>query len=50
MLSKMWKKIGLIVLIVACLWNIVYKLVNKISFDVAIQEAKQKIEEIKLKK
>ena len=49
MLSKIWKKIGLIILIVACLFNIVFKLVNKISFDGAIQNAKQKIEQIKKK-
>ncbi len=47
MLGKLWKKIGLIILIIACLWTIVYKLVNKISFDKAINNAKAKIEEIK---
>ena len=47
MLSKIWKKVGLIILIIACLWNIVYKLVVKISFDDAIQNAKQRIEQIK---
>ena len=45
MLAKIWKKVGLIVLIIACLWNIVYKLVNKISFDVAIDDAKTNIEQ-----
>ncbi len=40
MLAKTWKKIGLIILIIACLWNIVFKLVNKISFDGAIESAK----------
>ena len=50
MLSKIWKKVGLIILIIACLWNIVYKLVNKISFDDAIQDAKNKIEQIKINK
>ena len=33
MLAKSWKKIGLIILIVACLWNIVGKLTKIISFD-----------------
>ena len=47
MLGKIWKKIGIIILIIACLWNIVYKLVNKISFDGAINSAKARIEEIK---
>ena len=41
MLGKIWKKIGLIILIIACLWNIVFKLVNKISFDDAIEKAKE---------
>ena len=40
MLGRIWKKIGLIILIVACIWNIVFKLVNKISFDGAIEAAK----------
>lgn len=46
MLAKIWKKIGLIILIIACLWNIVFKLVNKISFDDAISSAKSKIQSI----
>ena len=49
MLAKCWKKIGLIILIIACLWNIVFKLVNKISFDGAIEAAKIQIEELKEK-
>ena len=32
MLAKSWKKILLIVLIVACLWNIVTKVMYKVSF------------------
>ena len=50
MLGKIWKKIGLIILIVACIWNIVFKLVNKISFDGAIEAAKTKIEQLKSEK
>lgn len=46
MLAKIWKKIGLIILIIACLWNIVFKLVNKISFDDAINGVKQQIQSI----
>lgn len=46
MLAKAWKKIGLIILIIACLWNIVFKLVNKVSFDIAINNAKAKIQTI----
>ncbi len=44
MLAKIWKKIGLIILIIACLWNIIFKLVNKISFDDAINNAKQQLQ------
>lgn len=49
MFAKIWKKIGLIILIIACLWNIVFKLVNKISFDSAINNAKMQIEVLKNK-
>lgn len=47
MLAKTWKKIGLIILIVACLWDIVGKLVHKISFDTAIEAAKAQMQQIK---
>lgn len=33
MLAKIWKKIGLILLIMACLYNITSKLVHRISFS-----------------
>lgn len=32
MAAKLWKKIGLFILIVACLFNITFKLVNKLPF------------------
>ena len=32
MAARIWKKLGLIVLIVACLFNITFKLVNKLPF------------------
>lgn len=44
MLAKSWKKIGLIILMIACLWNIIFKLVSKISFDNAINNAKTQIQ------
>lgn len=47
MLAKAWKKIGLIILIIACLWSIIFKLVNKISFEGAINSAKAQIEILK---
>ena len=46
-MSKTWKRLGLIILIVACLVNITIKLVNKISFDDAINAAKAKFESMK---
>lgn len=33
MLSKYWKKIGMLILIIACVFNIMGKLVNKISLN-----------------
>ena len=47
MLAKTWKKIGLIILIIACLWNIVGKLVHRISFDNAIEAAKAQMQSVK---
>ena len=32
MLAKVWKKIGFIILIIACLFNITTKLVKKLPF------------------
>ncbi len=48
MLAKSWKKIGLAILIIACLWNIVFKLVNKISFNNTINTAIDQIEETQI--
>ena len=33
MLAKLWKKIGLLILIVACVFNIMNKLVHKLSIN-----------------
>lgn len=33
MLAKIWKKIGLIILIIACIFNIMIKLVQKVSLN-----------------
>ena len=33
MLAKWWRKIGLFILIVACLFNIISKLVKRVSFS-----------------
>ena len=33
MLAKYWKKIGLLILIIACVFNIMSKLVHKLSLN-----------------
>jgi len=33
MLAKYWKKIGLFILIVACIFNVMNKFVNKLSLE-----------------
>ena len=33
MLAKIWKKVCLLILIIACLFNIVSKLVNRVSLN-----------------
>ena len=33
MLAKWWKKIGLLILIIACIYNVMNKIVNRLSFD-----------------
>lgn len=33
MLAKYWKKIGMLILIVACVFNVMAKLVNKLSIN-----------------
>ena len=33
MIAKLWKKIGLLILIIACIYNVLNKIVKKVSFD-----------------
>lgn len=33
MLAKIWKKLGIFILIVACIFNIMIKLVNRVSLN-----------------
>ena len=42
MRAKSWKKICLIILIIACLWNIISKIVYKVSFDEIINNFQEK--------
>ena len=46
-MSKIWKRIGLIILIIACLFNITIKLINKVSFNDTINAAKVQFENMK---
>ena len=52
MLAKYWKKIGMLIIIIACLFNIVTKLVSKVGYldqltQSAQYEAEQKEQEEK---
>ena len=46
MIAKYWKKIGLLILIIACLFNIVTKLVQKTSLVSELQSSVQYIQSI----
>jgi uncharacterized membrane protein (DUF106 family) len=41
MLAKYWKKILFVILIIACLINIMSKLVNKVSLNTELKESAQ---------
>lgn len=43
MLKKYWKKIGLIIVIVACAFNIMNKLINKLSLNKEMLQSAQYI-------
>lgn len=51
MLSKIWKRVCILILIVACLFNIVLKLVNRISFNKeALTSARYMLEQYEYEK
>ena len=51
MLSKIWKKVCILILIVACLFNIVLKLVNRVSFNKeALTSARYMLEQYQYEK
>ena len=51
MLSKIWKKVCILKLRVACLFNIVLKLVNRISFNKeALTSARYMLEQYEYEK
>lgn len=41
MLAKYWKKIGMLIIIIACLFNIVSKLVSKVPYENQLTESAQ---------
>ncbi len=41
MLKKYWKKIGMLILIIACVFNIMGKLVNKLSLNKEMLQSAQ---------
>ena len=49
MIAKYWKKVGLVILIIACLFNIVSKLVQKIPLVAELQSSVQYIQSIQKK-
>lgn len=44
MIAKIWKKLLLFILLIACLFNIVIKIVNKSSLKQELQSSAQYIE------
>lgn len=48
MIAKVWKKVLFVILIVACLFNVVNKLVHKASLEQELQSSAQYIQEKKL--
>ena len=48
MIAKIWKKVLFVILIVACLFNIVNKLVHKASLEEELQSSAEYIQEKKL--
>ena len=48
MVAKIWKKVLFVILIIACLFNIVNKLVHKASLEEELQSSADYIQEQKL--
>lgn len=49
MVAKVWKKVLLFILIIACLFNIINKLVHKASLEKELESSAQYIQEQQLK-
>ena len=48
MIAKIWKKVLFVILIVACLFNVVNKLVHKASLEEELQSSAEYIQEQQL--
>ncbi len=48
MIAKIWKKVLFVILIIACLFNIVNKLVHKASLEEELQSSADYIQEQRL--
>lgn len=49
MIAKIWKKLLLFILLIACLFNVVIKMVNKNSLNKELQSSAQYIQEQEVK-
>ena len=49
MIAKYWKKVGMLILIIACLFNVVTKLVQKTSLMNELQSSVQYIQSLQKK-
>ena len=47
MVAKIWKKLLLIILIVACLFNVLLKLVNKLSLEEELRQSAEYAAQVK---
>ena len=50
MIAKIWQKVGLFILIIACLFNIVVKIVTKISLNKEMHDAAEYVRTIQAEK
>ena len=48
MIAKIWKKVLFLILIIACLFNVVNKLVHKASLEQELQSSAEYIQEKRL--
>ncbi|NLC87370.1 MAG: hypothetical protein GX682_01110 [Clostridiaceae bacterium] len=49
MIAKIWKKLLLFILLIACLFNVVIKIVNKTSLQQELNSSAQYVQQNKMK-